>query len=116
MPAFIEVNVSGEATKFGCAPERARALAELVDGARGLRLAGFMTIAPFADDPEAGRPHFRALRALRDDVARALSRPASELRLSMGMSHDFEVAIEEGADLVRIGTALFGPRATVDDK
>ena len=75
-----------------------------------------MTVAPFDDDPNTARPHFRALCEIRDDVARAIGRPASELRLSMGMSHDFEVAIEEGADLVRIGTALFGARAPIGDK
>ena len=75
-----------------------------------LRLRGLMTIAPFADDPEMARPHFLALRLLRETVTAALNLELRTLNLSMGMSHDFEVAIEEGADVVRIGTALFGER------
>ena len=75
-----------------------------------LRVRGLMTMAPFTEDPEAARPIFRRLRELRDDAARALSLEPSALSLSMGMSNDFEVAIEEGADFVRIGTALFGAR------
>jgi uncharacterized pyridoxal phosphate-containing UPF0001 family protein len=70
-----------------------------------------MTMAPISDNPEAARPHFRRLRELRDQVAGILNRPADSLHLSMGMSQDFEVAIEEGATLVRIGTEIFGARA-----
>ena len=100
---FIQVNVSGETTKFGCAPDEAPALAQAVNACAHLRLKGLMTIAPFADDPEHARPHFRRLRELRDNLQ-------SSLQLSMGMSHDFEVAIEEGADVIRVGTAIFGAR------
>lgn len=103
---LIQVNVSGETTKFGCRPEEAGALAQQILRASHLRLAGLMTMAPFSDDPESARPVFRRLRELRDRLA--LSVP---LRLSMGMSQDFEVAIEEGADLVRVGTAIFGARS-----
>ena len=97
--AFLEVNVAGEASKAGCAPEEAPRLAEVVRALPGIDLAGLMCIPPAAGDP---RPHFRALRALRDRLG---------LRaLSMGMSGDWRVAIEEGATAVRIGTAIFGER------
>jgi hypothetical protein len=104
--ALIEVNVSGEETKGGFAPgELEPALGELAR-LKNLRLDGLMTMAPVVDDPEKARPLFAQLRALRDRLARAV--PGVELRLlSMGMTQDFEVAIEEGADIVRIGTALF---------
>jgi len=101
---FIQVNVSGEATKFGCRPEDANELAQAVADAPRLKLSGLMTMAPFAEDPERARSHFRRLRQIRDGLA------MSSLKLSMGMSQDFEVAVEEGADLVRVGTAIFGPR------
>ena len=100
---LLEVELGGEATKSGCPPE---ALPRLVAAARAcerVRLRGLMAIPPPADDPEEGRAHFRRLRALRD------SHDAGP-ELSMGMSHDFEVAIEEGATLVRVGTAIFGAR------
>ena len=109
LEALVQVNVSGEATKFGCRPEDAASIANAVATSPHLRLAGLMTIAPLADDPEAARPIFRSLRLLRDQLQQTFPKP---LRLSMGMSNDFEVAIEEGADLVRIGTAIFGERVT----
>lgn len=110
LEVFIQVNVSGEDTKFGCTMEEALPLARRVMQLPHLRLRGLMTMAPFADDPERARPHFRRLRELRDELLSHLSPRTSHLALSMGMSGDYEVAIEEGADLVRIGTALFGPR------
>ena len=110
LPIFLQVNVSGEATKFGCAPEAVSTLARAAAGDPAMPLAGLMTIAPLGGDPEQARPHFRRLRELRDDVAGALACEPSTLRLSMGMSQDFEVAIEEGADFVRVGTAIFGAR------
>lgn len=100
---FVQVNVSGEATKFGCDPAEAASLVSAIQ-ASPLRLVGLMTIAPFAEDPEAARPSFRRLRQLRDSLDH-------NLKLSMGMSSDFEIAIEEGADWVRIGTAIFGARS-----
>ncbi|MBI4004420.1 MAG: YggS family pyridoxal phosphate-dependent enzyme [Candidatus Omnitrophica bacterium] len=105
---FIQVNVSGEATKFGCRPDDAPALGARVTQLPHLRLRGLMTIAPFADDPETVRPIFYQLRGLRDEVTSSLRLPPATFCLSMGMSQDFEVAIEEGADVVRIGTAIFG--------
>lgn len=110
LPVFIQVNIAGEMSKFGCRPEETLLLARQITGLPHLRTTGLMTIAPLAEDPEAARPHFRRLRQLRDELAVALSLQPSALSLSMGMSHDFEVAIEEGADVVRIGTAIFGTR------
>ncbi|HBQ37629.1 MAG: YggS family pyridoxal phosphate enzyme [Omnitrophica WOR_2 bacterium RIFCSPLOWO2_02_FULL_63_16] len=108
---FIQVNVSGEATKSGCNPDEVNQLAQAVQRSPHLQWRGLMTIPPFSDDPEDARPHFRRLRDLRDELQRSLHSafriPHSALLLSMGMSHDFEVAIEEGADVVRIGTAIF---------
>ncbi len=108
---MVQVNVSGETTKFGCRPEEAPRIAQrLLQGER-LRWHGLMTMAPLGDEAAAARPHFRRLRELRDQLAAEFHRSASSLHLSMGMSADFEVAIEEGADLVRVGAAIFGPRA-----
>ena len=108
LPVLVQVNVADEAGKRGTAPAAAVALCEAVLGLPGLALDGLMTIGPPVDDPEGARAGFRALRALRDDVAR---RVGVELpHLSMGMSDDFAVAVEEGATLVRLGRALFGAR------
>jgi uncharacterized pyridoxal phosphate-containing UPF0001 family protein len=99
--------VGGEDQKTGVSPDAARALVDALRTVDGIRLDGLMTMPPPTDDPETVRPAFRALRQLRD----ALATPASPLaHLSMGMSDDFRVAIAEGATLVRIGTAIFGPR------
>jgi len=108
LPVMIEVNVSGEATKFGVRPEDLGALAERVAGLEGLELDGLMTVGAPVDAAEEARPGFARLRALRDEAARRLGRPLAEL--SMGMSGDYEVAVEEGSTMVRVGTALFGPR------
>lgn len=106
---LVEVNVAGEESKYGVRPAALAELTELVGGLPGLRLEGLMTVAPIAADPEAVRPVFAGLRALRDDLAQRY--PQLNLRhLSMGMTDDFEVAIEEGATLVRIGRAIFGER------
>jgi pyridoxal phosphate enzyme (YggS family) len=110
LPVFVEVNVGGEASKGGVDPDGAPALVRSALAAPAIELRGLMTVPPFSDDPEASRPFFRALRALRDRLRDETGSPISGL--SMGMSHDFEVAIEEGATVVRVGTALFGPRET----
>jgi pyridoxal phosphate enzyme (YggS family) len=107
-PVLIEVNVAQEATKSGAKSEEAGPLVAAVLATGRLELRGLMTVPPFSDDPETARPHFRALRELRDRLADRFGRPFPEL--SMGMTHDFEVAVEEGSTEVRIGTALFGPR------
>ncbi|MDZ4699583.1 MAG: YggS family pyridoxal phosphate-dependent enzyme [Rhodothermales bacterium] len=111
MPCFVQVNVSGEASKFGADPD---ALAGLLEGLRRLQtldVLGFMTLASPTDDPESVRPEFRRLREVFDRARSDYSHLAGMNALSMGMSGDFEVAIEEGATHVRIGSALFGPRS-----
>jgi pyridoxal phosphate enzyme (YggS family) len=107
---LLEVNVSGESTKFGVSPEGAVALAEQVGRLAALELKGLMTVGAPVERSEQARPGFARLRDLRDAIARRLARPLPEL--SMGMSGDYEVAVEEGATMVRVGTALFGARST----
>lgn len=106
---LIEVNVAAEPTKVGVPPEEAAALVAAVRARAHLEPVGLMTVAPVAADPEHVRPVFRALRALRDRIREGPGGPAF-VELSMGMSDDFEVAVEEGATLVRLGRAIFGPR------
>jgi hypothetical protein len=107
---FLEVNVAGEATKHGFAPaDLPHALARLAE-LRALDVVGLMAVPPAADTPEQSRPWFRALAELRDRVARAPGYERFRGLLSIGMSDDFEIAVEEGATHVRIGSALFGPR------
>jgi pyridoxal phosphate enzyme (YggS family) len=112
LSVLIEINVGGEAAKSGVAPD-SRELEELLLAAPGfeaLEFRGLMTVPPFTDDPEGARPYFRKLRELRDAIA-ARKLPAVRMHvLSMGMSHDFEVAIAEGSTCVRVGTAIFGER------
>jgi len=111
LDVWIEVNLAGEAQKSGAATSDVDALARLVLEAPGLHLAGLMTVPPIVDDPEQSRSFFRALRSLRNDLLAACApRQGILAGLSMGMSHDFEVAIEEGATMVRVGTAIFGSR------
>lgn len=110
LPVFIEVKLDTEASKAGIAPNEALALIEKVSQLSSLELKGLMTVPPFLENPEDVRPFFRRLRNLRDEAVRSGIVDVSFTHLSMGMSHDFEVAIEEGATLVRIGTALFGSR------
>lgn len=107
---LLQVNVSGEATKSGITAAEALELAHQVALLPHLRIRGLMTMPPFFNDPETARPYFRELRLLADQI-RAAQLPGVEMtELSMGMSGDFEVAIEEGATLVRVGTAIFGER------
>lgn len=114
LDVLIEINVGGEATKSGLAPN-SPALEELLIAAPGLealRFRGLMTVPPFTENPEGARPYFRMLRELRDTIA-ARKFPAIAMdELSMGMSHDFEIAIGEGSTCVRVGTAIFGERST----
>lgn len=105
---LLEVNVSGESSKFGLKPDALPAAIETALSCRRISLEGFMTMAPFSPNPEDSRPHFARLRSLRDKMEVDFS--AAFPILSMGMSGDFEVAVEEGASWVRIGTALFGDR------
>ena len=109
---LVEINVGGETAKSGVAPD-SQDLEELLSAAprlEALRFRGLMTVPPFADDPERARPYFRKLRELRDTIAARNLSAVSMDQLSMGMSHDFEIAIEEGSTCVRVGTAIFGER------
>jgi pyridoxal phosphate enzyme (YggS family) len=112
LPILLEVNVAGEASKSGLSPDQLLGAAEAIVSLSHLRPEGLKTVAPLTDDPEQVRPIFRKLRELREQLkSRALPRlDECWNELSMGMSDDFEVAIEEGATIVRIGRALFGPR------
>ena len=110
-PVLLEVNVADEKTKHGFSPDELISAAERMGTLPGLRVLGLMTIPLPAEKPEDARPHFRRLRELAEQVEARGIPGVSMKELSMGMSGDFEVAIEEGATLVRIGTALFGPRA-----
>src|SRR3989339_1694965 len=102
IPALIEVNTSGERSKYGIEPEHAADLVRSAQACKHLTLQGLMTVGPLSGGPDASRRAFRSLRQLRDEIAAA--HPAADLRLlSMGMSDDFEIAIEEGSNLVRIG-------------
>jgi len=108
MPICIEVNVSGESSKFGLSPEELPAALESAAPLSNIDVVGLMTIPPFTPDPEEARPFFRRLREVRDESARRMAIELPEL--SMGMSNDFPVAIEEGATWIRLGTVLFGER------
>ena len=112
LEVLIEINVGGEAYKSGAAPDSEEIKKLLLAAPRldSLQFRGLMTVPPFTDDPQAARPYFRKLRELRDAIAaRKLPSVGMDV-LSMGMSHDFEVAIEEGSSCVRVGTAIFGER------
>ncbi|HEY3202056.1 MAG TPA: YggS family pyridoxal phosphate-dependent enzyme [Thermoanaerobaculia bacterium] len=109
LSVLLEVNLGKEQSKSGVLPEEAAHLFEAVLGCPHLEARGLMAVPPFDPDPETARPYFRHLAEVRDRIAKEFARPLPEL--SMGMSHDFAVAVEEGATEVRIGTALFGPRA-----
>ena len=105
---MLEVNAVGEASKFGCRPDQLLADLARINALPRLEIHGLMTVPPYVTDAEKARPHFRQLRELKAQCEQILGAPLPQL--SMGMSGDFEVAIEEGATLVRIGTALFGTR------
>ena len=113
LDVLFEINVGGEEAKSGIAPDSAE-LEEILIGVpdwKHLRIRGLMTVPPFTEDPEGARPYFRQLRVLRDRLA-SRNLPSVGLDvLSMGMSHDFEVAIEEGSTCVRLGAAIFGMRS-----
>lgn len=105
---LLQVNVSGEAAKFGMEPDELKKQITGFSKLQGVQVEGLMTIPPFDSDPENSRRHFSRLRELREQCEKENGLSLHEL--SMGMSHDFEVAVEEGATLVRVGTAIFGPR------
>ena len=107
---LAQVDLAGEATKHGAPGDEARRIVEAAAGCRAVRLRGLMVLPPWSDDPEAARPWFRRLRALRDELQAGAPASVRLDELSMGMSHDFEAAIEEGATMIRVGTAIFGRR------
>jgi pyridoxal phosphate enzyme (YggS family) len=107
MKVLIEVNLSREVSKFGTDEDRVMNLAKAILSLRRLSLEGLMTMPPYFDNPEMSRPYYVALRELKEKLVR---NGISIKELSMGMSNDFEIAVEEGATYVRVGTAIFGPR------
>ena len=110
VPILIEVNVAGEDTKFGVRPEETLRLVEEIASLENVRIQGLMTIAPFVEDPEENRVHFRRLKQLSVDIdSKNIDNVHMEI-LSMGMTNDYMVAIEEGATMVRVGTGIFGAR------
>jgi pyridoxal phosphate enzyme (YggS family) len=109
MPILLEVNVAGESSKFGYGPEQLLAELEQINALKKIEIHGLMTVAPWSTEPEKVRPVFRKLRELKERCEQILGAPLPQL--SMGMSGDFEIAIEEGSTLIRVGTAIFGPRA-----
>ena len=111
LPILLEVNIVGEASKFGYPPERLLAELTQLNSLNRLEIHGLMTVPPWAAEPERVRPIFRQLRELKSQCEQQLGAPLAQL--SMGMTGDFEIAIEEGATMVRLGTALFGPRPKI---
>jgi pyridoxal phosphate enzyme (YggS family) len=107
LPIFLEVNASGEASKHGFTPAEVMVLGSKIAASPHLQVLGLMTMAAFEESPENTRPTFVALRKLRDRLRQSLQAPESLPHLSMGMTNDFEVAVEEGATFLRVGTALF---------
>jgi pyridoxal phosphate enzyme (YggS family) len=107
---LIQADLAGEATKFGANPSDIPAIVESALACRAAKLRGLMLVPPWSDNPEDVRPWFRQLRELRDRLVASGAPAASLAQLSMGMSHDFEAAIEEGSTMVRVGTAIFGKR------
>ena len=110
LPVLIQVNVGDESTKSGVSPEEVLELYKQIRSFDGIVVRGLMTIPPYFEDSEDVRPYFRKLANLLEELKEKSSTPELLTELSMGMSHDFEIAIEEGATMVRIGTAIFGPR------
>ena len=109
LPVLLEVNAVGEASKFGCRPDQLLADLARINALPRLEIHGLMTVPPWSPDPEKVRPVFRQMRELKERCEQLLGAPLPHL--SMGMTGDFEAAIEEGATMVRVGTALFGARA-----
>jgi pyridoxal phosphate enzyme (YggS family) len=110
LPVLIQIDLGQEATKSGAAESELPEIIDAIRQSQRLRLTGLMTLPPYFDDPEQARPFFRRLRELRDELRAQGVFGESSGELSMGMTHDYEVAIEEGATMVRVGTAIFGAR------
>lgn len=111
LPVLIQINLGGEESKTGIDPRELPELLETLSSCERLRLIGLMTLPPYFENPDCGRPYFKTLRELRDQLQRQGHFGERRGELSMGMSHDFEIAIEEGATMLRIGTAIFGARS-----
>jgi pyridoxal phosphate enzyme (YggS family) len=111
---LVEVHTTDEATKYGIPPPQVVALVKRISGLHNVRLQGLMTMGPFSDDPNDSRPSFRQIVNLKKEIEQEGIERVTLRHLSMGMTHDFEVAIEEGATIVRIGTAIFGNRIKAD--
>ncbi len=107
---LVQVDLAGESTKHGAPEAEVRRIVDAAVSCESVALRGLMVLPPWSDDPEQARPFFRRLRRLRDEFATTAGRDLRLDQLSMGMSHDLEVAIEEGATMIRVGTAVFGPR------
>jgi hypothetical protein len=114
LDVLIEIHTTDEATKYGVSPERTMELVKRISGLDRVRVQGLMTMGPFSDDPNDSRTSFQQLVGLRDRILAEGIEHVSMRHLSMGMSHDFEVAIEEGSTIVRIGTAVFGERTRTE--
>ncbi|HKG15360.1 MAG TPA: YggS family pyridoxal phosphate-dependent enzyme [Pyrinomonadaceae bacterium] len=110
LDVLVQVDLARESTKGGAGPDELPSIVETLKACTRLRFKGLMTLPPFYEDAELVRPYFRRLRGLRDELRASGAFAEAEGELSMGMTHDFEVAVEEGATLVRVGTALFGER------
>jgi len=111
MPVLLQVNVGDETSKAGVSLKNLETLFDVACRLEGIEVRGLMALPPYSENPEAVRPHFRAVRQALEALRLKAAHPERLTELSMGMSHDFEVAIEEGATLVRVGTAIFGERA-----
>jgi pyridoxal phosphate enzyme (YggS family) len=114
MPVLLEINVAGESAKFGYSPEKLPADLAAINALPKIEIHGLMTVAPYSQEPERVRPVFRRLRQLKEECEQVLGAPLPQL--SMGMSDDFEVAIEEGATMIRIGSALYGQRRSAQTR
>ncbi|MBR2122461.1 MAG: YggS family pyridoxal phosphate-dependent enzyme [Lachnospiraceae bacterium] len=110
IPVLVEVNMAGEESKFGLSPEETEDFVRSIAPLPGIAVKGLMTIAPFTEDPETNRPYFAALKELCLDIDRKSINNVDMYELSMGMTGDFEVAVEEGATFIRVGTGIFGER------
>jgi pyridoxal phosphate enzyme (YggS family) len=111
MNVLVEINTSGEKTKFGVDPHEVLSLIKSISNLGGIRIKGLMTIGLFTDNPEDTRPCFKKLKSIFEKIKSENISPVEMLYLSMGMTSDFEVAIQEGSNMVRIGTGIFGPRS-----
>lgn len=110
IPILIEINAAGEESKFGIRPEETEAFIREISGLPGIKICGLMTVAPFVEDPEDNRTVFRQMKQLSVDIEAKNINNVSMRELSMGMTNDFEIAVEEGATFVRVGSAIFGER------